>query len=95
MDNKQYITRLSRRATLNYKETQQLVTSAIAMITEVLAQDDSLAIPAFGTFESEKKDEYIAVDEESGRSMLYPPTVTAKFTPGTILTKSITEGNQK
>ncbi|MDE6345391.1 MAG: HU family DNA-binding protein [Muribaculaceae bacterium] len=89
MDNKQYITRLSRRATLNYKETQQLVSSAITMITEVLAQDDLLAIPAFGTFETEKKDEYIAVDENSGQRMLYPPSVIAKFTPGTILTKSI------
>lgn len=89
MDNKQYITRLSRRATLNYKETQQLVSSAITMITEVLAQDDLLAIPAFGTFETEKRDEYIAVDENSGQRMLYPPSVIAKFTPGTILTKSI------
>lgn len=89
MDNKQYITRLSRRATLNYKETQQLVSSAITMITEVLAQDDLLAIPAFGTFETEKKDEYIAVDGNSGQRMLYPPSVIAKFTPGTILTKSI------
>lgn len=93
MDNKQYITRLSRRATLNYKETQQLVSSAIAMITEVLAQDDMLAIPAFGTFEAEKRDEYIAVDEVSGRRMLFPPSVIAKFIPGTILTKSI--GNQQ
>lgn len=95
MDNKQYITRLSRRATLNYKETQQLVSSAIAMITEVLAQDDSLAIPAFGTFSTEKQDEYIAFDKETGRRTLYPPTLTAQFTPGTILTKSISSTNQQ
>ncbi len=95
MDNKQYITRLSRRATLNYKETQQLVASTIAMMTEVLTQDDSLAVPAFGTFATEKKDEYIAVDEHSGQRMLYPPSVTATFTPGTILIKSISERNQQ
>lgn len=93
MDNKQYITRLSRRATLNYKETQQLVASVISMITEVLSQDDMLAIPAFGTFGTEKRDEYIGVDEKSGQRMLFPPSITAKFTPGTILTKSI--GNQQ
>lgn len=89
MDNKQYITRLSRRATLNYKETQQLVNSAISMITEVLSQDDSLAVPAFGTFQAEKHDEYIGFDEKSGCRMLYPPSVTAKFIPGIILSKSI------
>lgn len=93
MDNKQYITRLSRRASLNYKETQQLVSSTIAMITDVLSQDDILAIPAFGTFEAEKHDEYIAVDETSGKRMLFPPSISAKFSPGTILTKSI--GNQQ
>lgn len=95
MDNKQYITRLSRRATLNYKETQQLVTSAIAMMTEVLTQGDTLAIPAFGTFGTEKKDEYIAVDEQWGQRMLYPPSITATFTPGTILIKSLTDRNQQ
>lgn len=93
MDNKQYITRLSRRATLNYKETQQLVTSAIAMITEVLSQDDTLAIPAFGTFGTEKREEYISVDTTTGRRMLFPPSLKATFTPGTILTKSI--GNKQ
>lgn len=89
MDNKQFITRLSRRATLNYKETQQLVNSAISMITEVLSQDDALAIPAFGTFKAEKHDEYIGFDEKTGCRMLYPPSVTADFIPGTILSKSI------
>lgn len=89
MDNKQYITQLSRRATLNYKETQQLVGSTIAMITEVLSQNDSLAIPAFGTFSTDKRDEYIDVDPQSGRRTLYPPSISPKFTPGTILTKSI------
>lgn len=89
MDNKQYITRLSRRATLNYKETQQLVTSAIAVIAEVLSQDDALAIPAFGSFGTEKKEEYISVDNATGRRMLFPPSLKATFTPGTILIKTI------
>ena len=89
MDNKQYITRLSRRASLNYKETQQLVNSTIAMITDVLSQGDMQAIPSFGTFSTEKTEEYIAVDEKTGRRMLFPPSVSVKFTPGTILIKSI------
>lgn len=89
MDNKQYITRLSRRASLNYKETHQLVTSTIDMIVEVLSQNDTLAIPAFGSFATEKSDEYIAVDATSGQRVLYPPKISAKFTPGSILAKTI------
>lgn len=89
MDNKQYITQLSRRATLNYKETQQLVSSTIATIIEVLSQDDQIAVPAFGTFSTEKRDEYIDIDQETGARMLFPPSIKAVFTPGTILTKSI------
>lgn len=89
MDNKQYITQLSRRATLNYKETQQLVASAISVIAEVLAQNNQIAIPAFGTFSTEKHDEYINIDLGTGKRMLFPPSIATVFTPGTILTKTI------
>lgn len=89
MDNKQYITQLSRRATLNYKETQQLVSSTIATITELLSQDDKIAIPSFGTFCTEKQDEYIDTDPNTGKRMLFPPSIKIVFNPGTILSKSI------
>lgn len=89
MDNKQYITRLSKRASLNYKETQQLVTSVIAMVNEVLAEGDTLAIPAFGNFSVQKQEEYIGFDRTTGQRMLYPPHIEVKFTPGTILAKTI------
>ncbi len=89
MDNKQYITQLSRRATLNYKETQQLVSSAIATIIEILSQGDNVAIPTFGTFGTEKRDEYIDVDSNTGKRMLFPPSIKVVFNPGTILSKSI------
>lgn len=89
MDNKQYITRLSRRASLSYKETQQLVSSTIEMLLEVLSQNDTLAIPAFGSFSTEKTDEYITVDSVTGQRVLYPPRISAKFTPGSILEKNI------
>lgn len=95
MDNKQYITRLSRRATLNYKETQQLVASTITVLTDVLCQNDSLAIPAFGSFASTKKDEYIDYDPQSGQRMLYPPRITVDFTAGTILSKNLSHKSNK
>lgn len=91
MDNKQYITQLSRRATLNYKETQKLVTSVIETIIEVIDRDEILAIPAFGTFQAEKQEEYVGVDENTGRRMLYPPVLVPRFTPGNILIKNVAE----
>lgn len=59
------------------------------MMAEVLSQNDNLAIPAFGTFSTEKQDEYIGIDPQSGQRMLYPPKVTVEFTPGTILSKNL------
>lgn len=89
MDNKQYITRLSKRASLNYKETQQLVTSVIAMVNGVLSEGDTLAIPAFGNFSVQKNEEYIGFEKTTGQRMLFPPHIEVKFTPGSILAKTI------
>lgn len=87
MDNKQYINKLSKRATLDYKETQQLVTSAVGLISDLLCDGDTIAIPAFGSFSAKKEDEHIEIDSLNGRRLLMPPSIKVDFTPGTILTK--------
>lgn len=87
MDNKQYINKLSRRATLDYKETQQLVNSAVGLISDLLCNGDTIAIPAFGSFAAGKVDEHIETDDSTGQRILMPPSIKVEFTPGTILTK--------
>lgn len=58
-----------------------------AIISEHLAQKDTIAIPGFGIFAAVQNDEYIATDKQGNR-MLMPPSVTVNFTPGTRLKKS-------
>lgn len=57
------------------------------LISEHLAQQDTIAVPGFGTFEAVQHDEYIATDNQGNRTLM-PPSVTVIFTPGTRLKKS-------
>lgn len=89
MDTKQFLARLSRRATLDYKETQQMVGAFTAALVETLSEGDALAVPGFGTFATNKEDEKIVVDRVSGHRILLPPCISVTFTSGTSLDRKV------
>lgn len=89
MDNKHYISKLSTAVDLPAKEVQQLVGEVAAIFAELLEAGETIAIPSFGTFATNKNDEYIKVDEATGRRTLYPPSVGCIFEESNILRKHL------
>ncbi len=59
-----------------------------AVETAALAQD-VISIPGFGTFETRKRLERVAVHPATGKRMLYPPKMTLGFRPSSLLRKQL------
>ena len=58
------------------------------IIKKELSEGKTVSIPGFGNFETVKSDEYIA-ENDNGRRMLFPPTLSVVFTPASRLKKEI------
>lgn len=93
MDNKQFITRLSKKSSIDYKETASLIASISTAIADILGNGDSIAIPGFGTFSPVKHDEEIRVDLSTGKRILFPPCLTVAYTQSSILNKHLSQSN--
>jgi DNA-binding protein HU-beta/integration host factor subunit alpha len=89
MNNKEFIAELARRTKSNAKETQQMVNTLVAEITEHLCEEDSIAIPNFGTFEIKKRLERVLVSPTTGQRMLVPPKMVVGFKQSNVLKNKI------
>lgn len=87
MDHKTFINGLSRQCGRDNADTERLVADLVRIIRETSSELDSVALPGFGSFVPVKENEYIAVDPDSGKTMLYPPQVSIKFNAGSMLKK--------
>lgn len=54
MNNKEFISELSRRLGYTNKDTSQLVSSVIGVMTQELQDGNNIVIQGFGTFEVKK-----------------------------------------
>lgn len=89
MNNKEFIAELARRTKSNAKETQQKVNTLVAEITEHLCEEDSIAIPNFGTFETKKRLERVLISPTTGQRMLVPPKMVVGFKQSNVLKNKI------
>ncbi|MCE2615408.1 MAG: HU family DNA-binding protein [Phocaeicola sp.] len=85
MNNKEFIAELSKRSNLSVKETNNLVSSFIDLLSDELQNGDSITLNNFGTFEVKKKLERISVNPISRQRMLIPPKLVVNFRPSTFL----------
>lgn len=85
MNNKEFISELSRRFVYTNKDTTQLVSSVISIMTQQLQDGNTVAIQGFGTFEVRKKLERISIDPATQQRMLIPPKLVLTYKPSAIL----------
>ncbi len=81
MNNKEFISELSRNLKYTNKDVTQLVSSVINIITQELQDGNSVAIQGFGTFEVKKKLERISINPTTQQRMLIPPKLVLTFKP--------------
>lgn len=85
MNNKEFISELSRRFVYTNKDTTQLVSSVISIMTQLLQDGNTVAIQGFGTFEVRKKLERISINPATQQRMLIPPKLVLTYKPSAIL----------
>ena len=84
MNNKEFISELSRRFVYTNKDTTQLVSSVISIMTQQLQDGNTVAIQGFGTFEVRKKLERISINPATQQRMLIPPKLVLTYIPSAI-----------
>ncbi|MBR4922685.1 MAG: HU family DNA-binding protein [Bacteroidaceae bacterium] len=85
MNNKEFISELARKLGYTNKETTQLLSSAIGVMTQELQEGKLIAIQGFGSFEVKKKMERISVNPTTQQRMLIPPKLVLSYKPSTNL----------
>lgn len=85
MNNKEFISELSRRFVYTNKDTTQLVSSVINIMAQQLQDGNTVAIQGFGTFEVRKKLERISINPATQQRMLIPPKLVLTYKPSAIL----------
>ena len=85
MNNKEFISELSRRFVYTNKDTTQFVSSVISIMTQQLQDGNTVAIQGFGTFEVRKKLERISINPATQQRMLIPPKLVLTYKPSAIL----------
>ena len=85
MNNKEFISELSRRFVYTNKDTTQLVSSVISIMTQQLQDGNTVAIQGFGTFEVRKKLERISINPATQQRMLIPPKLVLTYKPSAII----------
>ena len=85
MNNKEFISELSRRLSYNNKETTKLVSSVLNIMTQELQEGKTIAIQGFGTFEVKKKMERISVNPSTQQRMVIPPKLVLTYKPSITL----------
>lgn len=58
-------------------------------IAEKCAEADVIALPQFGTFESRKRVERVAIHPATGKRILVPPKVSLVFKPSSMLKQKV------
>lgn len=89
MDNRSFISRLSKNTNKDTKTSSELVNTLVAIIADSLAEGDDVAVPGFGTFVSTKNAERVSNNPTTGESILLPPNITSSFKTGSRLKKAV------
>jgi len=85
LNNKEFISGLSQKLGYSNKETSQLVSSVLSIMTQELQEGNIISIQGFGTFEVKKKLERISVNPATQQRMLIPPKLVLAYKPSILL----------
>ena len=85
MNNKEFISELSRRSGYSTKDTTRMVSSLLSIMTQELQEGKSISLQGFGTFEVKKKLERISINPATQQRMLIPPKLVLTYKPSITL----------
>ncbi len=89
MDTKTLIEQSLQNSTLSAEQARDILNSLAAILGHCGAEQDMVAIPGFGTFESKKRLERINIHPSTGKRMLLPPKIVLGFRPSALLKQKV------
>lgn len=89
MDYKTFLETLSQRINAGKEETSEMIESLCQVLIDSALDGDTVTFPGFGSFESRKRIERIAIHPSTGKRMLIPPKITLTFRPSTLLKQKV------
>lgn len=93
MDNRTFIDLLAVRTGMDKEKLSTLTAHLGSVISEAMVQEDSIMVPAFGTFEPKKKAERIVVHPLTGKKILVPPKLSVNFRPSSGMKQRLKDNN--
>ena len=85
MNNKEFISELSKQTNLSTATTGKLVNDTLKILEEHFEHNDVINFSSFGTFEVKKKMERISVNPTTGKRYLIPPKLVLAFKQSNVL----------
>jgi len=70
-------------------QTAKLVEDGVSVISENLAEVNTINIQGFGLFETKKKQERVSVNPVSRQRFLVPPKLMPVFKPGPVVKEKL------
>ena len=94
MDTKQLLGNLATRLEIEPATASRLLEGFTEVIAEECRNLNKVAIPGFGSFTGEKRDETVVRGLTTGRRLLLPPAIEVHFTAGGRLKNGLGEGHE-
>ncbi|MBP3669422.1 MAG: HU family DNA-binding protein [Bacteroides sp.] len=85
LNNKEFISELSKRMGYSNKDATQFVSSVLNVMSQELQDGKSVVIQGFGSFDVKKKLERISVNPVTRQRMLIPPKLVLSYKPSITL----------
>ena len=79
MNNKEFISALSRSLDVSLSEAQEYVNILNSSIVNLLNDKDTLSVKGFGSFEVKKRLERVVTNPSTRQKMLAPPYISLVF----------------
>ena len=92
MNNKEFIAELSQRSGYSQDNTQKLVRCVVEAMASRFDDGESVAVPAFGTFELKNRMERIITSPSTGQKMMVPPKLVLTFRPDASVKDALKKG---
>lgn len=91
MNNKDFVSELSRRLGYSQKDSATLLGALVSEISSQLEDDHIVAVQDFGNFEVRKKLERVVISPATQQRMLVPPRLVVAFKPSAQLKEKFNE----
>lgn len=91
MNNKEFVSELSRRLGYSQKDSAALLSALVSEISAQLDDDRIVSVQDFGNFEVRKKLERVVISPATQQRMLVPPRLFVAFKPSAQLKEKFNE----